>query len=305
MKMQLPYAHVQVGWVILGSLLLPIPILAFAAALTGSQVPLIVAVVLLLLSAALFGTLSVRVDHTSILLRFGVGLIRRRIALSDVVAFAEVENPWYYGWGIRFYPGGTLYNVSGLAAVELALSDGRRVRVGTDDSARLFLVLESILGTPVPLSDVPIAAAKRGLSRARLIVISTVALSLLVLPFILHFQARPPAISLTSESITVDNLFYGQSYRFTDITKVELLAALPPIRLRTNGYAAGGTLRGWFSLDKWGQGKLFIEAAQPPYIAIFLHDGFVVVNYRDPGETRRLFGVIRQVLPAKALAPTW
>ena len=299
MKMELPYEHVQIGWVILGSLALPIPILVFAALLAGSNVPLVVAAVVLSLVAALFGTLKVKVDRSEISLRLGVGVIRRRIALSDVKAFAEVETPWYFGWGIRYYPGGTLYNVSGLAAVELALNDGRRVRLGTNESAKLFLVLESVLGTSVPLSELPIVPATRGLHRVRLIVISLVALSLLVLPFIIHFQARPPVVSLTSNSIAVENLFYGQVYRLSEITRVELVPSLPPIRLRTNGYAAAGTLRGWFSLEKWGQGKLFVEATQPPYIAIFLRDGFVVINYRDPGETRRLFSAMRQVLPSK------
>lgn len=299
MKMELPYEHVQIGWVILGSLVLPIPILVFAAVLAGSNVPLVVATVVLCVSAALFGTLKVRVDHSEMSLRFGIGVIRRQIALVDVKAFAEVENPWYYGWGIRFYPGGTLYNVSGLAAVELALNDGRRVRVGTNDSAKLFLVLESVLGTPFPLSELPIRPTTRSVRRVRLIVISLIALIVLVLPFILHFQALPPVVSLTSNSIAVENLFYGQVYHLSEITKVELVRSLPPIRLRTNGYAAGGTLRGWFSLEKWGQGKLFVEATQPPYVAIFLRDGFVVINYRDPDETRRLFSAVRQVLPSK------
>ena len=294
MKMQLPYEHVQVGWVILGSLLLPIPILTIVAAAAGTKLPLLVLAALLLLSAAMFGTLKVRVDESALSLRFGMGVIRRRFDLSNLQSFAEVENPWYYGWGIRFFPGGTLYNVSGLNAVELALKDGSRVRIGTDESAKLYLVLESILGRPQPLDELPAPARNRVLARVRLIALGIVGTLLLALPFLLHYQALPPVVSLTAKTLTVENLFYGQTYNLADFTKVELLQSLPPIRIRTNGYSSGGTLRGWFSLDRLGQGKLFVELAHPPYIALFHSSGFVILNYADPTETQRLFGAIFQ-----------
>ena len=196
MKIELPYEHVQVGWVILGSLLLPVPILTIVAVVVGSKVPLLVAATLLIVSAGLLGTLKVRVDAAAISLSFGVGIIRRRVALSDLRSFAEVENPWYFGWGIRLYPGGTLYNVSGLCAVELALRDGSRIRVGTDESSKLFLVLESILGAPTPLSELPAAPPRKSLARARLAALSVVGALLLVLPFLMHLQARPPVVTL-------------------------------------------------------------------------------------------------------------
>ncbi len=301
--MRLPYEHVQIGWVVLGVSALPIPIVAVAAASVGSNATWLAAAAILLVSVLLFPSLRVTVDESSISLRFGIGLIRRRFSLSDVRSFAEVMNPWYYGWGIRYYPGGTLYNVSGLSAVELWLNDGRRVRVGTDEPAKLFLVLESVLGTPLPMSDV--SQAPRGSRRVRLAAISLVVLVLLALPVLLHYQSRAPVVSLTSSSITIDNLFYGQSYRLSDISRVELMPSLPRIRVRTNGYAAGGTLRGWFALDQLGQGKLFVEARQPPYIGIFLKDSFVIVNFGDPVETRRLYDGIRQLLPNKTAAPGW
>ncbi len=296
MRMELPYEHVQVGWVILSSLLLPVAILAMVASAVSSNVPLLVAAGFLVLLAALFGTLRVRVDASALSIRFGIGIIRRRFALSDLRSFAEVENPWYYGWGIRLYPGGTLYNVSGLGAVELALRDGGRVRVGTDESAKLYLVLESILGAPAPLSELPASPPKGGSARIRLIALAGVGTLLLFLPFLLHFQARPPVITLTPKFLKVDNLFYGQSYNLSEITRVELLQSLPAVRIRTNGYAAGGTLRGWFNLDRLGQGKLFVEAAHPPYVAIFFQSSFVIINYAEREDTQQLYRSIRQAV---------
>jgi hypothetical protein len=295
MKMQLPYEHVQVGWVILGSLLLPIPILTIFASATSSKLPLLVLAALLLLFAGLFGTLRVRVDESTLSLRFGIGIIRRRFALSSLRSFAEVENPWYYGWGIRYFPGGILYNVSGLCAVELALIDGNRVRIGSDEPAKLYLVLESILGTPQPLDELPAPAPRRVLARTRLVALGILGILLLGLPFLLHYQARPPVVTLTSRTLTIDNLFYGQAYNIEDITRVELLQSVPPIRVRTNGYYSGGTLRGWFSLDRLGQGKLFVEISHPPFIAIYHSTGFVILNYIDPNETQRLYAAIKEL----------
>jgi len=48
-----------------------------------------------------------------------------------------VRNQWWWGWGIRLIPGGWLYNVSGLDAVELKMKNGRIFRIGTDEAQRL------------------------------------------------------------------------------------------------------------------------------------------------------------------------
>ena len=44
----------------------------------------------------------------------GIGVISKSIPFAEVVSFARVRNSWFNGWGIHFYPGGTLYNASGL-----------------------------------------------------------------------------------------------------------------------------------------------------------------------------------------------
>jgi hypothetical protein len=88
-----------------------------------------------------------------------------------------------------------------------------------------------------------------------------------------------------------------------------LLPALPSqltvihLRLRTNGYAALGTLRGWFQLDQLGSGKLFIEARHPPFIVIRFYGGFVCVNYTEPAKTEHLFTELRREFPKLTTEP--
>jgi hypothetical protein len=51
----------------------------------------------------------------------------------------------FYGWGIRWIPGGWLWNVSGLDGVELVLVNNRRFRVGTDEPEQLAAAIQGAL----------------------------------------------------------------------------------------------------------------------------------------------------------------
>jgi hypothetical protein len=132
------YEHRQPGWLLLG-------MIGGAAALfliVASQEPhitwpLILPLAVLAICAYLFSGLTVRVDRTSVSARFGPGLIRKTISLSDIASCAPVRNRWWYGWGIRKIPHGWLYNVSGLDAVELKMENGRVYRIGTDEPRAL------------------------------------------------------------------------------------------------------------------------------------------------------------------------
>jgi len=66
--------------------------------------------------------------------------------LSQVQNAAVVRNKWYYGWGIRLTPGGWLWNVSGLDAVELTFKNGKKFRIGTDEPDRLLQALPVGIG---------------------------------------------------------------------------------------------------------------------------------------------------------------
>ena len=91
------------------------------------------------------GMLTVEVTEEEIKVCFGRGPIRKTLPLEDVETVQPVKNRWYYGWGIRWFPGGWLLNVSGLDAVELRLRDGRKYRIGTDEPARLSAAIEGRL----------------------------------------------------------------------------------------------------------------------------------------------------------------
>ncbi len=89
------------------------------------------------LLVGVFGWLTVSVDGKAVDVRFGLGLIRRRIPLERIEAVRTVRNPWWYGYGVRLTPQGWMFNVSGRDAVELTIEKGRRFRIGTDQPAEL------------------------------------------------------------------------------------------------------------------------------------------------------------------------
>jgi hypothetical protein len=63
----------------------------------------------------------------------------------EIVGFRQVRNKWYYGWGVRGIPGGWMYNVWGLDAVELELASGKKFRIGTNEPEELVAALRARL----------------------------------------------------------------------------------------------------------------------------------------------------------------
>lgn len=90
------------------------------------------ALVILGLILVLFYKLDVQVTDQDVTFRFGIGLIRRKIPLNQIIDAKVVKNSVWSGWGIRIGPSFTLYNVSGFNAIELTLKGKKRkVRIGT------------------------------------------------------------------------------------------------------------------------------------------------------------------------------
>lgn len=101
---------------------------------------------LMIIALYLFNSLVVRVSADKIYIAFGSGLIRKNIQISTITSAEKVRNKWYYGFGIRLIPGGQMYNVAGLDAVELKLTNGRVFRIGTDEPDKLLAVIHSQMG---------------------------------------------------------------------------------------------------------------------------------------------------------------
>ena len=138
------YRHTQFGlFIVVVILLVMIIIIIFSFTNEVIQLALLSTLPILALFLALFYSLSVEIIDNYLVSRFGIGLIRKRILLSEIKAVQSVKNPWYVGWGIRWMPGQYwLWNVSGTGAVELLLKNGTRFRIGTDEPEALVQAIE-------------------------------------------------------------------------------------------------------------------------------------------------------------------
>lgn len=286
------YRHTQLGWVTIVAIVLLGGLIVTQATLlrhraAGAGIALAATAVLL----ACFTRLTVEVDGQEIRLRFTGGLIRRRITLTDVAGFRAVRNHWLSGWGIRKVSGGWMWNVSGLDAVELALTNGRVFRIGTDDAPALLRAIERVAGPAPPQAAGP-PRVERGPLLALVAILLLVASSIAVSWF---FQTRPPKVTLTAGEVRVRSLFYSAAFKVTEIRGLTLERELPRVLARTNGFEGGGSLRGRFELEGLGKGKLFLERGRPPYVVVRLDDGFLIVGYEQPGRSETLFAGLQRL----------
>lgn len=91
----------------------------------------------LLAGAVLFSSLTVSVHENALRFYFGPGFWEQRIPHEDIKQVRVVQNPLWYGWGLRDTPDGWVYNVSGFQAVEIRVADEERIRIGTDEPRTL------------------------------------------------------------------------------------------------------------------------------------------------------------------------
>ena len=118
----------------------------------GSDSVLLLVLLILVVIAGLFASLTVAIGDGVVTVWFGPGLIRKCVPLAAIHTCIVVRNPWWYRWGIRWTPHAWLYNVSGLAAVELTLTNGQQLRIGTDEPERLCQTI-TMAHTSLPLGS--------------------------------------------------------------------------------------------------------------------------------------------------------
>ena len=135
------YRHTQFGYVVVGLLLTGFVLLVAIGLTLGWSPGVIILICILALLLPFFSFMTVEVDDRYLSFRFGVFPLRKRISLREIRSAERVRNHWIYGWGIHLTPGGWLYNVSGREAVEVHLSSGGSLRIGTDEPDELIAAI--------------------------------------------------------------------------------------------------------------------------------------------------------------------
>ncbi len=132
------YEYTQIGYLTIsaiGGTLIFLIILMAVSEFNWASV-----IVLLILASALmlFATLKTRLSEDWLEIRFGIGIIHKKIFLKDIQSAEAIQYPWYYGWGLRYsFRGEWIYSVSGLKAVKVETKTGEKYILGTDKPEEL------------------------------------------------------------------------------------------------------------------------------------------------------------------------
>jgi len=123
-----------------------IVVLHFVVREQGSLIPLLIILPVMIIALLFFYQIVVEADDKEVRFSLGIGWLKRRYSLDRIESCKAVKNRWWYGWGIRFFPGGTLYNVTGLKAIELKFKGKKSVvRLGTNRPEELCLFISKRL----------------------------------------------------------------------------------------------------------------------------------------------------------------
>lgn len=139
------YEHSQTGVLMLVQGSTALALNATAIKRKGATVGRWLGMAVAVATATVFSRLTVVVDEEAVEVFFRVRPVGRRVPLAEIESCEVVRNHWYWGWGIRLIPGGWLFNVQGLGAVELRLAGGGRLRIGTDEPEALAAAVAAAL----------------------------------------------------------------------------------------------------------------------------------------------------------------
>jgi hypothetical protein len=143
--MPVRYRHTQKGYIIMGGFGGTALLVAGMIARKAAAAAMIPGLIALGVVGWVFSSLTIEVTDDELTASFGPGWRIKRVPLDDIEAVSVVRNPWYWGWGIRMTPRGTLYNVSGVDAVEVRMRRGTTFRLGTDEPAALHAAIRDAI----------------------------------------------------------------------------------------------------------------------------------------------------------------
>jgi hypothetical protein len=237
----------------------------------------------------IFYKLTIIIDDTHLSFKLGAGLVSRKFPLASIKECKAVRNNPMTGIGIRLYSNGWLYNVSGLGAIELTFNNKKsRIRIGTDKPDEIAQLVTARLDKESPVTT----PEKDFIEKSGYWMVAIV-LAALFLPVILVLSGRRETkTELLENGIQISGI-YGVDINYNDIKLLDTLPQLPAIKLRTNGYALGGTLKGNFRLQDKTDVKLFVEKGSPPFIYIETEQYKIYLNNKVPSLTRELYAGIK------------
>lgn len=137
------------------------------------------------------------------------------------------------------------------------------------------------------------------LEKAPKIVLVTLGLTMAFVTVIIAMSSRPQQITVGEDSVRISGM-YGREIPVADIVSVELLEALPHVKMRTNGSSTGKYSKGHFLLENGEKCMLFVRHKMPPYIEIRTTDGgLYYLNCATEEETLEVIAKVKKIMDAR------
>jgi hypothetical protein len=104
----------------------------------------------------------------------------------------------------------------------------------------------------------------------------------------IFYSSRPAVVAVSQQQIRISGT-YGITEPMKNIQEVKLLDEIPDVKWKSNGFGFANVRKGKFHLQDWGEGKLFLHAANGPFIYIKTVDSYMLINYKDPEQTNEVY----------------
>jgi len=199
-----------------------------ASLIMFSSITLIILIVLLW-----FYRIVIEINETYISFKLGVGIFGKKYRVESLLSCKPVTNPILYGLGIKKIPNGWIFNVSGLKAIELSFKDKKSiVRIGTNKPQEIAEIINKLIKKQGNAEQYSGETANSK-SINTYIIVGSVIVVFVILILIPFYNNRDSKVILNRENMKISDV-YGITIKYKDINRIDTLALLPKIEIRTN-----------------------------------------------------------------------
>ena len=248
--------------------------------------------VILLLCLLCFYKLTITIDNTYISFKFGVGFIKKYYRIANIKSCKPISYSIFSGWGIRFFPNGTLYNVTGSKAIELQFYDKDTVvQIGTNQPEEISQLLHSLIGgnkIPYQLSS----SSKHLYQWIVVLVIGTIVMG------ITSIEAfRDTKVEMNNEELIVKGILESLTIPISEIVQVDTVSNPLSISRKIKGLNFAGTSKGKFMQSDGSPIRIYVKKKHKPYILIQMKNNEmpVYLNFRNKQKTINLYNQLKQI----------
>ena len=246
--------------------------------------------VILLPCLLCFYKLTITIDNTYISFKFGVGFIKKYYRIANIKSCKPVSYSIFNGWGIRFFPNGTLYNVTGSKAIELQFYDKNTVvQIGTNQPEEISQLLNSLIGG----NKISRQISTTGKHLYQWIVVLIIGAIVVSITSIETF--RETKVELNKEELIIKGMLESLTIPISEILQVDTVSNPLSISRKIKGLNFAGTLKGKFMQKDGRPIGIYVKKKHKPYILIHMKNNKmpVYLNFRNRQKTIHLYNKLK------------